>query len=232
MVTRASSVRYGAQAGRAFPFVLSSGQMEVCKWLAFACMVVSHTYRHVYGGSEGWPVDLGRLCFPIFAVCVALPLSQAPVERGQRLAFSLFFYAVVAQLIAQPIRDGSALNVLFLFLSAGAWLASDGLRPGERLVVRGLALLVAFLAEFSLPGLAFVVMLVRAFRLRSWGWLMGAWAMFWLVSAFEGNFWGLLAVVVLGLAEAVPVGFRPVRRLFPRLYVSQYVAFWVARAFS
>lgn len=232
MGTRASSVRFGVQAGRAFPFALSSGQMEVCKWLAFACMVVAHTYRHVYGGSEGWPIDLGRLCFPIFAVCVALPLSQAPVERGRRLAFSLFLYAVAAQLVAQPIRDGAALNVLFLFLSAGAWLASDGLRPGERLVVRGLALLVAFLAEFSLPGLAFVVMLVRAFRLRSWGWLMCAWAMFWLVSALEGNFWGLLAVVVLGLAESLPVGFRPVRRLFPRLYVSQYVAFWVARAFS
>lgn len=232
MVTRASPVRYCVQAGRAFPFVLSSGQMEVVKWAAFACMLVSHTYRHVYGGTEGWPIDLGRLCFPIFAVCVALPLSQAPVERGRRLAWSLFLYAVAAQLIAQPIRDGAALNVLFLFLSAGAWLAADGLGAGQRVVVRALALLVAFLAEFSLPGLAFVVMLVRAFSRRSWGWLMGAWAMFWLVSALEGSFWGLLAVVVLGLAEILPGGFRPVRRLFPRLYVSQYVAFWVVRAFS
>lgn len=225
-------MRSAVSAGRAFPFELASGQLETLKWLAFFCMIVSHAYRHVWGGSEGWPIELGRICFPVFALCVAIPLAKSPAGRGGRLAFSLFGFAVASQLIGQPLREGSALNVLFLFLAAGAWLAADDLETVERLSVRALALVVAFLAEFSLPGLALILSLVRAYQRGSLLWWF--WACVWLVLSgiLEGSAWNLAVLAVVPLVAYTRVGFAPVRRLFPGLYVAQYILFWFARAMA
>lgn len=232
MGARVSSVRSAVPAGRAFPFELASGQLETLKWLAFVCMIVAHSYRHVFGGSEGWPIEVGRICFPIFALCVAIPLSRSPAGRGARMAFGLAGFAVAAQLIGQPLRDGAALNVLFLFLSAGAWLAVDPAPAGERLAVRVLALGVAFLAEFSLPGLALILSLVRAYQRGSVLWW--TWACVWLVLSgiLEGSAWNLAVFAVVPLVASTRVGFAQVRRLFPALYVSQYIVFWIARAIT
>lgn len=231
MGSRASSVRSAVLAERAFPFELASGQLETLKWLAFVCMIASHWFRHVMGGTEGWPIELGRICFPIFALCAAIPLSKSPAARGSRLAFSLFGFAVLAQIVGQPLRDGAALNVLFLFLSAGAWLAVSGWQSSRQWVARSLALLVAFLAEFSLPGLAVIVCLTRAYERSSLGWGLGAVAAFALVAMLEQSPWGFAAFFIVPAFAWTRIGVRQFKGIFQRLYAAQYFVFWIARAF-
>lgn len=228
--SRVPSVRPAVAAGRAFPFELASGQLEILKWLAFVCMVISHAYRHVWHGTEGWPIELGRICFPIFALCVAIPLSKSSAARGSRLAFSLFGFAVLAQVIAQPMRDGAALNVLFLFLSAGAWLGVEGWETGRRWCVRLLSLVVAFLAEFSLPGLAVIVCLVRGLERSSRTHLVAAAVALVLLAVLEGSAWAFAVFFVVPAIAYTRVGVVQFRGLFPRLYVAQYAVFWLMRA--
>lgn len=230
MAARASSLRSSVSAGRAFPFELASGQLELLKWVAFVCMIVAHSYRHLWDGVDGWPIELGRICFPIFALCVAIPLSKSPGARGERLAFSLFGFALLAQFVGQPMRDGAALNVLFLFLSAGAWLASSGWETSRRWCVRLLALSVSFLAEFSLPGLALIVCLTRAYQFRSAPYALAALSAFGMSLALEGSPWGLGVFFVVPVIAYTRAGVAQFRGLFPRMYAGQYVVFWLLRA--
>lgn len=225
-------MRYSAQAGRAFPFELASAQLETLKWFAFLCMIAAHWFRYVLGGTEGWPIDLGRVCFPIFALCVAVPLSKAPAARGHRMAFSLLGLALLAQVLSQPIRDGASLNVLFLFLAAGAWLAVSGWELSRRWAVRALALGVAFLAEFSLPGLCMIVCLTRAYERCSLAWAGVALLAFCVSQWLEQSPWGFLVFVLVPALAWTGIGVRQVRALFPRMYAGQFVLFWIVRAFA
>lgn len=231
MVARSSSVRFPVSAGSAFPFGLASGQIEFLKWLAFALMINAHWFRHVLGGTDGWPIDLGRVCFPIFALCVAVPLARDVQARGARVAFSLFWLALAAQVVAQPMRAGPSLNVLFQFLAAGAWLGAGGMEAWSRWCVRALALFVGFLAEFSWPGLALIVCLTRAYERQSLAWAGAALVAFCLSQWLEQNPWGFAVFFVVPLVAWTRIGVRQFRGLFPRMYAAQYCVFWIARAF-
>lgn len=229
MVSRVSSMRPSAWAGRAVPFGLGSAQLEVLKWTACAVMLYAHSLRYIGGGIDGWPYHLGRICFPLFALSVAIPLARDPVAKGERLAFGTVLFALVAQLLVQPLRDGAALNVLFLFVAAGAWLAAEGYSASERLLLRSLALVVGFLAEFSLPGLALIVCLVRAVRHGSAVWGVVAALALCCVGVLEASAGVLLAPLYAALVGVVGLGVPRWPGLFPRVYVWQFVGFWIWR---
>jgi len=223
--------RRPSAAGRALPFGIRSGELETIKWLALGCMLISHAGRFWFHLESGWPLVLGQLVFPLFAFCVALPLSRDPVEVGKRLAFRLAPYAVVCQILVQPVRGDHVLDVLFTYVCVGAWLASAGYGDwGRRWLVRALVLGVALFSAFWWPGVALVVTLTRWVQTRRVRWFCGAVAAFACIAWLEARWFGFAAFAVVAGVMRLGITMPRVRNLFARAYVGQYVGYWVLRA--
>lgn len=231
------AVRPGIQVpGRAFAFGITSAEIERLKWLALAFMLCAHLAEYVLGVSHGWPIEVGRLAFPLFAVAFALPVARA-YPHALPVAVRLLPFAIVAQCLAQPMREGFALNILFLFLAAAAWVSASDEYPVRRLLVRALCVAVAFAAEFSLPGFAFVLLLVRWFRDEDdVAPCYGAALALFVSCYFEGSYWAFGHLVPVALvAGSSAMTWLPSRRvsfLFPSLYVAQFGLFWLMRAYT
>lgn len=218
--------------GRAFSFGIQSRQLEALKWFALAAMLCAHGAEYVFGVKSGWPLEVGRLAFPLFALAYAVPLAKDPEMRGYLAARTLLAYAIAAQVLAQPMRDGVALNVLFQFLAAGAWFHARWEDRPQKYGIRALCLVVAFLSEFSLAGFGLIVSLVmwceRDEGETPW------WAFIWLsvVAYLEGSATALVAVLIAPFVLAGSYGVTRIPRFFPSAYVGQFVVYWALRAFQ
>lgn len=133
--------------------------IEAAKWLAFVFMVADHV--NIFLLPEGHSVPLlyllGRLVFPMFALCLAFGLA----ERGSFVLDTtirrLLLWACIAQVPWSMFHD-TGLNVLFS-LAFGAMLYQAFFVRGLGwvryvLAVAGVAL--CFVSEFGLPGLVLV----------------------------------------------------------------------------
>lgn len=211
--------------------LFTSGQIEVLKWIALVAMLVGHLNRYVLDLAHGWMFFFGRQAFPLFALALGAALMRrgGDGDSAERCAYALFPFAVAAQ-IGVLLVGGGPPNILFLYLAAAAWVACSYQHGAlELFVVRGLALVVAFLAEFSLPGFFFCIALWRWIETRIHYQLALAGVLFMLVSWLEGSFAGLLAP---GIAAAVwlwRIELPRVRRLFRWAYMGQFPALIVLR---
>lgn len=216
--------------------LFSSGQIEALKWLALAAMVSGHINRYVLELSNGAMYAFGRLAFPLFALALGAALTRHDdlSSTAERAVFRLLPFALLAQVGLAVIGAGSALNVLFLYMAAAAWVAVDEWLPvrsyfWRAVLVRGCALVVAFLAEFSLPGLLFVLAL--------WRWQqfggdvrLGVVAAVLVCSCFfEGSWWAFAAVPCAVLLWGVRVDIPRARNFFAWVYCGQFVGLVVAR---
>lgn len=210
-----------ARTGRAFAFGLSSSNLEALKLVAVVVMVIAHVAEYVFGVREGWPIELGRIAFPLFGFAFAVAMGHATVLRAHGLVFRMALYALAAQVFTQFVTGSGTLNVLWLFTAVSAWLAAPFYSTPGRLVVRGLSLVVAFLAEFSLPGFAFIICCVRAAQLgRHWP-LYVACALLAVVSLLEGS--SVAVLVAPPLVVALVAANAQVPRV-PGLLAPFYVA--------
>lgn len=207
----------------------SRGQVEALKWIALSAMLAGHFNRYVIELTSPSLYVYGRLAFPLFALALGLALTRPGVDfhAHERVAFRLAPFAVVAQVALIALGAGGALNVLFLYIAAAAWRAVTPGRPGglwhvELLVVRGCALLVAFFAEFSLPGFLFVLCL--------WNWCASRTDRNFLIvlSAlalscfFEQSYWAFMAAPVAAIVHYLRLELPRWRGIFAWAYCAQF----------
>lgn len=218
--------------GRAFSFGIESGQLETLKWLALVFMVIAHAAEYVGGVKSGWPIEIGRMAFPLFALAFAVPLARFMEPRGYLAAQTLLPYAIGAQFLCQPLRDGAALNVLFQFIAVGAWFGARWEKQWTGYGIRLLCLWAAFLAEFSLAGFFFIVATVKWCQ-RDEG-VIPWYPLIWLclVAYLEGSPMAFGAVLLAPFVLAGSVVIRRVPRLFPAMYVAQFAVYYALRAFT
>lgn len=209
--------------------LFSSGQIEALKWLALCAMFAGHINRYVLDLSSEGLYAFGRLAFPLFALALGAALTRHDdlSSTAERAAFRLLPFALVAQVGLAVIGAGAALNVLFLYMAAAAWVTVDGWLScrscfWQAVLVRGSALVVALLAEFSLPGLLFVLAL--------WRWQQfGGDVRLGVVAAalvcscfFEGSWWAFAAVPFAVLLWGVRVDIPRARNFFAWAYCGQF----------
>lgn len=237
MAAHAPSVLAAGRAGRAFPFQLGRGEIEAIKWFALVVMLACHVSRYVFGVDDGWLITLGQSCFPLFAVAFAAAIARDTYAKAHRAAFALLPFAIAAQVFCQPLRDSGALNMLFQYLAASAWLAYAPRSVehlgywGHRWSVRALALLVGFLSEFSIPGFALIVCLVRYFEGGGNRWLVGVAASVLASGLYGSGFYGGgIALAVVALVVSLGVRMPRCGRLFAWSYVGHWPLLWLWRA--
>lgn len=230
MSARPSVSLVSPHQGAALLSAFSSGNIEALKWLGVVAMVIEHVSTVLLRHDGGWPFQIGRVAFPLFGLAFALAVSERPSLRSYRAAFRLLPFALVAQVGSFFARDSSTLNVLFLFVAAAAWIAAGDESPRERVVVRVLALGVAFFSEFWWPGLAFIVGMVWA--LRAGGARAGvvvAWCGLLVCALLDHTPMAFFFVVVAVGVCVLDVRVRRVPWVFACIYAMQFPLFLLVR---
>ena len=188
-------------------FRLSSGSVELLKWIALVAMVVDHVNAVFFDRSLDWATPVGRIAFPLFALVVAYNLARPGMDwRGfvrRCVIFGLLALPVHAYLFSIA-ASWWPLNILWLFLVAFAvtW-AMDREQPELAL---GIFLVGGALVEYWWPGVGLVVSL--------WCWFTAGQRPALLVPVglsvaglcvTNGNAWALLVVpLVLLVSQWAP----------------------------
>jgi len=90
--------------------------LESVKWLAVACMTIDHVDHFMFGGTQHWMYEIGRLAIPLFSMAFGIGIARLHDWKGS-LA-KLLAFAAVAQ-IAWFITDQNGVpNILFTFALA------------------------------------------------------------------------------------------------------------------
>lgn len=219
MGTRAAATVMQVPQSR--PALLSSGNMEALKASAFVLMIGAHLARYVLGEADGLAVAMGRVVFPLFAICFAAALAEAAPGGARRACFSLAPWAVAAQLLMTFVRS-DVLNVLFLFVAASAYIAAEREKQFiHRWALRALALAVGTISEFSLPGFFLIVAAIHFAEYRSRRSL--AWCCIWLLAlGYLESWWTLVAVPLVWVFAYFDITMPRVRGFFAPAYVAHW----------
>jgi hypothetical protein len=181
---------------------LSDGQLEALKWLALVSMLVDHFGRYAFGlGTDSWAFSVGRLAFPLFAFVLASNLARPGerVHRAWRTSRRLAIWAVVSALPSWWARDAwLPVNVLVtLAISAGlCGVLEARWSPLSQAFACVGGVTLALVAEFSFPGVLFVVCLQRALAGGSSAALLLAASMLALTAGVNMSFGGATAAVL------------------------------------
>lgn len=173
---------------------MTSSARELLKWLAVLLMTGDHVAKVIYGGYVPGLSEAGRVAFPLFALVMAYNLAQPSadvVKSMRRLG--------IWGLIAQPVHALAfgywlPLNILLTFALCAAAVHAVNQRGWGALAAFGFAALVlpAFV-DYQWFGVWFVLLAYFAFREKSLGALVAAFAP---LCVFNGNLWALVAIPV------------------------------------
>lgn len=206
-------------------------QLEALKWLAVAAMLIEHTFEYLELPGAAAARVVGRLALPLFVLAFAYGLAQSGsvLQGAYRAAFRLLPFAVLAQFGAELVRGDGTLNVLFQFLAVAAWVAAMDSSPSERLLVRAIALFVAYLSEFTLPGFGVALGAVMYARRPHVGWATLGLSCMALIAFADGTPVAFLALPLLYFASGIQFSLPRIRNAFAVVYVAQFPIFLALR---
>lgn len=200
--------------------------LEVTKWVAFALMLADHANTFLL--ERRYPVLflLGRLVFPLFALCLAEGLAGRGELRANDCLKRLLLWACIAQVPWAQFESSYGLDVLFTLAGGLAvWLSvAGGGSPWRRGLWSLLAVGAASFCEYGVAGVAFVTCALWWRETPSRWSLSAVWVAAALLYAPNHSWFALAAVpVFLALRHAGEV--PRARHWFYPLYAGQFVAF-------
>lgn len=199
---------------------VTSGGLELVKWVALVCMVVDHVNLAFFARELPlWATVTGRVAFPLFALVFAFNLSRPGIDRTRMLN-----RLMLAAGIAQPFHGllfGSAfglwpLNILFLFVVVlGAVVALERGSHGLALACMGAG---GLLVEYGFVGVLLPVAAWAHFRKPSpataAGVLVAMLGLCWL----NGNAYALLALPLFAVGSVLDLTLPRARWAFYAFY--------------
>lgn len=193
---------------------LSSGAIEVLKWLAIALMTLDHVNKYVLHESVPFAFELGRIAMPLFAFVMAYNLSRPDtLARGtyQRSMRRLAAFGVLTTPISVSL--GGLLwgfwpfNILFMLLTAAAvmYLVEKGGEANKSLAAL-IFIIGGSLVEFWWPAVGFT--LACWFYCKRPGWVSLFFAVFCCAALMpiNNNFWALAALPVIFACAKINFG--------------------------
>ena len=88
-----------AGAGQLAPLAFSEASLSAAKWLALILMVIDHSNKYLFDGSQPWMYALGRISMPLFAFVLGYNLARpGTLASGgyRRLALRLAAFGLLA----------------------------------------------------------------------------------------------------------------------------------------
>lgn len=124
---------------------ISRSYLDMMKWLALIAMTFFHVHYSTHYSLDGWPINFGRIAFPIFAFILAWNIAAAVRENKEGVEKALMRNLLAFACFAQPfhwtmVGNILPLNVLFT-LALGTYLTCN-YRQAKTWVI------VAFLGYF------------------------------------------------------------------------------------
>lgn len=215
--------------------VLTSGAVELLKWLALALMTLDHINKHLLHASVPAIFALGRVAMPLFALTLAYNLARpGALQRGvySRVAKRLALVGAVSS--APFIALGGLswgwwpLNIMAMFLAStcvmyfwekgGTWGAVGAIAAFS---------IGGGLVEFWWPGAALCVSAWRYFKRPSLAALcicVGSTASLY---AINKNHWALAAFPLLLLASTIKPKLPRLPNVFYAYYPAHLVVIWL-----
>ena len=226
------------RVSRAPPLVLSSGTLEVLKWLALLLMTLDHVNKHLLQASVPELFAAGRLALPLFGFVLGYNLARPGALASGGYLRTARRLAIFGSIATIPFIALGGLgwgwwpfNIMATLLVATlcAWLIEVG--GTARLAAAAAVLVVGgALVEFWWPGLA-ACLLAWAYC-RQPGWLtltlwIGALASLYVINR---NLWALVALPLIFAAGQVNVNVPRGRLGFYVYYPVHLAVLWgVAR---
>lgn len=219
------------------PFFIATDRVEAVKWLAVLLMLVEHFDRYVVQPVDmhgRWTYALGRLVFPLFALCLGRGIASGGLGAAERAWRRLLFWGVAAQIAAAPVLGFGYFNVLFtMALGVALLLVERSTAPAVARVFCAVAVLVAAtFVEFYAFGVLLVYAACRWSRVPSTANFAALLVALIALVLVNGNFVAVGALGVLWLLALAPFEVRRVRHLFYAVYALQFPVFLCARVLS
>ena len=220
---------------------LSTGSLEMMKWLALASMVIDHTNRAIFHNKYPLMFDIGRLAFPIFGFVLAYNLARpGALVNGvyRRVSTRL----LVAGAIATPfywLAVGNAhllwpLNIMFSLaaFALSVWILESDV--SIRFGAVALVIIAGAFVDYFWFGLVYCLAAWCYCKRPAWSTLaMWFFATACLLFVNEYNLWTFAALPLIGVAAYTRLDFPRYKTLFYLIYPLHLglLAAWNARHF-
>lgn len=215
---------------------MTSGALELLKWLAVILMTGDHVAKVLFGGYVPVLSELGRIAFPLFAVVMAYNLARPGADIAKSVRRLLVWAAIAQPVHALAFGYWLPLNVLASFALAASVVWA--IRAGRWWLVAALAGPLPLIVDYQWAGMLLVV--------GAWAWydhharyrdcrvmlmdhietakLHGSpWLMLLAMAAlclYNGNGWALLAFPVIWLGRSIAWKVPRTRWAFYGYYVA------------
>lgn len=215
---------------RSFPRIrITSGSLELLKWLALAAMIVDHVNVVFYDRMLPQPAEvIGRLAMPLFALVFGYNLAR-PMTSATNTALRLAIAAAIAAPVHAALFAQAAgwypLNVLATFAVAALVIAA--IEQGRTRTAIALFVVGGALVEYWWPGLALVIAAWAYTRQPGGKAAAGLLVAFAGLCMVNGNAWALLALVPLLALSRVDVAIPRTGYAILALYPLHLVALWL-----
>lgn len=187
---------------------MSSGAVELIKWLAIISMAIDHIDFYLFGRSSFVMYAVGRVAMPLFFLMFAYHMARPTVSDStySRTAVRLLAFGLVAQIpyvLGSGALNAGQLNILFslllltcLFFCTDMLREFEGVRRWSAVVVVAGLLCASVLVEYQWVGLAVGLAARASFRNPTPASLIGLAAALSALFFVNGNQFALLALPI------------------------------------
>lgn len=216
------------------PFTISSGSIELIKWIAMFSMTIDHANRFFYNSSLYAAYCFGRLAMPLFAFIFAYNLVYQN-KQVNTLYFTyckrllIFgFLATPGYIVMRHLHSVWPLNIMFMFFCSAIILYFYYEKNSlGRLAAIFIFLIAGLFVEYSWIGLLFCVSSYFFCRTHSVRGMMGVLFAYWLLDLLNGNNWALVSIIIIALATQINLSIPRIPYLFYIYYPAHLTLFWI-----
>lgn len=213
---------------------LTSGTVEIAKWLAVILMTLDHFNKFLYNGTIPYFSELGRLALPLFAFIFAFNLArQDSFKKGVylRAIKKLVVFGVISTVpyvaLGAPINSWWPLNILFTLAAAASVIAViEKNKPNLAVLV---FLISGALVEYSWPAIILTVGAWLYCRNPSIVslliWFMGLLSLYFANS----NWWALATIPIIVALPFIKVSFPRWPFVFYFYYPAHLGVLWLLK---
>ena len=207
------------------PVKISSGSMELVKWIGLVSMTLDHLNRFFYGSSIQTLYCIGRLAMPLFAFIFAYNLARPDaLSRGlyTRVLVRLVIFGIIATpayIAMRHLQYIWPLNILFTLGVATATLYCLELGGNRnRIFAVFIFLLGGLFVEYNWIGVFFCIAVWFYCKKPSLLRLLACIAAYLLLDNINGNHWALVSLIIIFLAMQIDVKIPRIRHFFYLYY--------------
>ena len=197
---------------------LSSGAIEIIKWLALIAMTLDHANKILFNAQFAWMYNLGRLAMPLFGFVLACNLAR-PNTLQNHIYGSVVIRTLIIGLAATPFYKAAfhhaglgSLNIMFtLGLAACILFLIDKSMHSHNadlvIITRALALAAFMLGSLFVEGQHIAV----GYVLAAWAYckVQKVWALLiWMLCTaslylINGNGWAIAVIPIILLTARI-----------------------------